>query len=326
MSSDTPDEVLSNDKRIPSGPFDGIVRDIDDPDKLGRIRAEVPEVGFVDGLLTGWARCVSPFGGEANRGDFVVPALKSNVLIQFVAGDPDRPVCMGTFPAKPANLSEAPKTVRETQDERISVLKGIGRIARPLGRGSSSEPSNPYNAVYPHNRTRKSGAVVEEIDSTPDHERYHIFHVAGTFFEIHPDGSMVIRVSARRNEDESPGPGGRAFMIVEGDDERQVGGNQRIQVVRDREVLIEGDDFEEVGGDRFSQINGSLILTVLRDILINATDELHLTAGIRAHLVAQEVKIGLGIGQAGVVTTATHPTDFATGLPIIGSSSVKADM
>jgi hypothetical protein len=323
--SGSPSEVLPDDKRIPQGPFDGIVRDNSDPDRLGRIRAEVPEVGFVDGLLTGWARCVSPFGGEFNRGDFVVPAIGANVLIQFIAGDPDRPICMGTFPAKPANLSESPKGVREQQDERIAVLKGIGRIARPSGRGSSSEPANPFAPVYPDNRTRKSGAVVEEIDSTPNHERYHVFHVAGTFFEIHPDGSLVVRISARRGADGSPGPGGRSFSIVEGDDERQVGGNQRTQVIRDRETLVEGDDFEEVGGDRFTQIDGSLIATALRDVLLSTSNELQLVAGVRTHVVAPEVNLGLGIGQAGVVTTATHPIDFMTGLPIQGSSSVKAD-
>ena len=42
--------------------------------------------------------------------------------------------------------------------------------------------------------TNLSQDDVQEFDDTPGAERIHTYHRAGTFEEIHPDGSKVIKV------------------------------------------------------------------------------------------------------------------------------------
>ena len=76
------------------GKYRGVVRDVNDPDNLGRIRALVPEVlGTVD---CPWALPCAPYAGN-NIGFYAIPAVGSGVWIEFEAGDPARPIWTGAW-------------------------------------------------------------------------------------------------------------------------------------------------------------------------------------------------------------------------------------
>lgn len=55
-----------------------------------------------------------------------------------------------------------------------------------------TEPATSYDATYPYNHAyfSEAGHLIE-IDDTPFRERLHIYHRAGSFWEIHPTGLMV---------------------------------------------------------------------------------------------------------------------------------------
>ncbi|KFN42206.1 phage baseplate assembly protein V [Arenimonas oryziterrae] len=84
------------------GKYRGVVTDNDDPDGLGRIRANVPEV--LHDVKTPWALPCAPYAGP-DQGLFVIPPVKAGVWIEFEAGDPSRPIWTGTWWAD----KEAPK-------------------------------------------------------------------------------------------------------------------------------------------------------------------------------------------------------------------------
>ena len=57
-----------------------------------------------------------------------------------------------------------------------------------------SEPETPYDATYPYNHVYESeGGHIREMDDTPGKERIHERHATGTGYEIHPDGTKVVR-------------------------------------------------------------------------------------------------------------------------------------
>ena len=59
---------------------------------------------------------------------------------------------------------------------------------------SFSEPISPYNANYPYNHvTQTESGHVIEFDDTPEFERIHLYHRAGSFAEWHPDGKVVFK-------------------------------------------------------------------------------------------------------------------------------------
>ena len=57
-----------------------------------------------------------------------------------------------------------------------------------------SEPETPYDATYPYNHVYESeGGHIREMDDTPGKERIHERHSSGSGYEIHPDGTKVVR-------------------------------------------------------------------------------------------------------------------------------------
>jgi uncharacterized protein involved in type VI secretion and phage assembly len=76
------------------GKYRGIVKDNQDPDNLGRIRAQVPEV--MQDVITPWALPCAPYAGP-NQGLYAIPPVDAGVWIEFEAGDPSRPIWSGTW-------------------------------------------------------------------------------------------------------------------------------------------------------------------------------------------------------------------------------------
>jgi hypothetical protein len=74
------------------GKYRGTVADVDDPEKLGRIRVTLPNV--LDGQDTFWALPASPFAG-AGHGLVMLPNVGSGVWVEFEAGNIDRPIWSG---------------------------------------------------------------------------------------------------------------------------------------------------------------------------------------------------------------------------------------
>lgn len=75
----------------------GIVSDLDDPERLGRVRVTYPTL---DDQVSDWARLVSPMAGK-ERGFFFRPEVDDEVLVAFEEGDPRRPYILGALWSKP---------------------------------------------------------------------------------------------------------------------------------------------------------------------------------------------------------------------------------
>jgi uncharacterized protein involved in type VI secretion and phage assembly len=71
----------------------GIVNDLDDPLKLGRVRVTLPHLAD---QMSDWARIATPMGGK-DRGWVLKPEVGDEVLVAFEHGDPRRPSIIGAF-------------------------------------------------------------------------------------------------------------------------------------------------------------------------------------------------------------------------------------
>jgi uncharacterized protein involved in type VI secretion and phage assembly len=74
----------------------GIVIDLDDPERLGRVRVNYPYLGDEP---SDWARVVTPMAGK-NRGIFFRPEVADEVLVAFELGDVHRPYILGSLWSK----------------------------------------------------------------------------------------------------------------------------------------------------------------------------------------------------------------------------------
>jgi uncharacterized protein involved in type VI secretion and phage assembly len=96
----------AGDRRQIGGVATAIVRDIRDPEGLGRVKVDFPwrtdsgaGVSVTDGddrAHSYWARIATLFAG-AGRGSIFIPEVGDEVLVAFEHGDPGRPIVLGAL-------------------------------------------------------------------------------------------------------------------------------------------------------------------------------------------------------------------------------------
>lgn len=85
-------ELAEQSRRLFYGKYKGIVADVDDPEALGRIKAQVPDV-YHD-LVSPWAKPSAPYAGPG-LGLYAIPPVDAAVWIEFEKGDPSQPIWSG---------------------------------------------------------------------------------------------------------------------------------------------------------------------------------------------------------------------------------------
>ena len=113
-------------------------------------------------------------------------------------------------------------------------------------------PISPYAAQFPHNYVEESetGHVIQ-IDDTENAERLSVTHRAGTFIEVHPDGTQVAKIVGDR------------FTIILGDDSIRIDGDYNLVIngefhtnMKKRVDDIGGDKLDIIGGNHDEEIGG----------------------------------------------------------------------
>jgi hypothetical protein len=80
------------------GKYRGVVTNPDDPENMGRIKAQVPSI-YGDQQDSPWCLPVAPFAGDAH-GLLLLPKVGDGVWIEFEAGDISYPLWTGCWWAK----------------------------------------------------------------------------------------------------------------------------------------------------------------------------------------------------------------------------------
>ena len=89
------------------GVYPALVTDIVDPDRLGRIEVKLPWLGTDGDTVRAWATLLSPYADD-DQGFEVLPAVGTQVVVAFEAGDLRRPYILGSAWNGREALPEAP--------------------------------------------------------------------------------------------------------------------------------------------------------------------------------------------------------------------------
>ena len=96
------------------GIYQGVVSNIKDTEKRGRIKVQCPDVlGEVE---SAWCDPVIPVAYDGG-GDFCMPAVEETVWVMFIAGDANRPVWFGNWWQK--EMTPLGKTYKDIDKVRI---------------------------------------------------------------------------------------------------------------------------------------------------------------------------------------------------------------
>ena len=89
------------------GVYPVIVTDIVDPDNLGRIQVKLPWLGLDGDAVRAWATLLTPYA-DGDQGFEMLPAVDTQVVIAFEAGDLRRPYIVGAAWNGQETLPETP--------------------------------------------------------------------------------------------------------------------------------------------------------------------------------------------------------------------------
>ncbi|MHB9129734.1 MAG: phage baseplate assembly protein V [Armatimonadota bacterium] len=90
------------------GKYRAFVRDNRDPERLGRLRLEIPAVlGTGTDAWSAWASPCFPYGGNPDCGLYLLPEIGASVWAEFEGGDVQAPIWSGVWLAG-ANPGEMP--------------------------------------------------------------------------------------------------------------------------------------------------------------------------------------------------------------------------
>ena len=99
------------------GKYRAFVRDNNDPERLGRVRMEIPAVlGVGSDNVSDWAYPCFPYGGNEDNGMFFVPEEGASVWAEFEGGIVQHPIWTGVWLAK--------STPGEQPEESKSCMNG----------------------------------------------------------------------------------------------------------------------------------------------------------------------------------------------------------
>jgi hypothetical protein len=123
------------------------------------------------------------------------------------------------------------KTGVPTADfDEVPVEEHISVAIEASDSDTWSQPTIPYQAVYPYNHVFESeSGHIQEIDDTLDHERLYTAHRTGTSQEIDKDGNQVNIIKGDHYNIVS----GKRQAIIEGNADLTIGGRHKIYINKD---------------------------------------------------------------------------------------------
>lgn len=274
--------------------WQGVVEDIDDPLKLGRVRVRI--FGFhnsskidIPVKYLPWASVCQTISSASTSGVGISPTgivCGSWVIGFFQDGESaQHPVVLGTLfgiPQEknsglgfsdPNNVYPRDGYLKESDVNRLARNENIDKtvvkskndnretsISSAFGEESWSEPQTEYSAKYPKNHVYETeSGHIQEFDDTPNKERIHTYHKSGTFTEIYPNGTKVDKVV--KNKYEIILENDR--ILVKGKKSENINGdynlkskNLNVEISGDVNVIINGNTTIETKGDCFHKVGG----------------------------------------------------------------------
>lgn len=253
----------------------GVVEDINDPEKSGRVRVRIfgvhnkskvniPTEDLPWSLVMGPATSpgISGVGHSSHllRGSWVVGNFVDNECQDFLV--------FGSIPTKsPKKFSDLGEGFCDATGQYPRQLDEEDNNLRARGRPDPNDyevqgvyqPRSAYAPQYPYNHVYESeSGHLKEYDDTPGSTRIRERHNSGTYYEVQPGGSKIERVVADNYE------------LILGDDTIEVKGNVNIIVSEDVNLSVAGNITAHVGknveflaqGDVNGEIRGNIALRV----------------------------------------------------------------
>ena len=170
---------------------------------------------------------------------------------------------------------------------------------------SWSEPRPAYSAEYPFNKASETeSGHIFELDDTPERERIHLAHRAGSFVEWYPSGTKVEKV-VKNN-----------YKVVMSDDHIYIAGKVNVVIESDAHLKIVGDCHLQVENDLHANVSGNVNYSV--------GDSFNIKANTLKFDIAQTSTI-MATTHSNTGTSLTLSSPPRRGTPTVASKFLEKD-
>lgn len=229
-------------------------------DKYGRVKVKFPwdREGSPDEKSSCWIR-VSQLWAGAGWGAMFIPRIGHEVIVDFLEGDPDRPIITGRVynaDNMPPYALDAEKTKSTIKSDSTKGHGGFNEYRFEDLKGSEE--------IFQH--AQKDLTIVTENDknqSTGHDETLTIGH----------DRTKTVK------NDETTTVNGNRTETVDKDETITIGGNRTESVTKDETISIDGNRTETVAKDESITIQGGRTESVTKDEAISITGKRSLAVG-----------------------------------------------
>ncbi len=275
-------------------------------DKYGRVKVQFhwDRLGERNESSSCWVRVAQAWAGS-NWGSIHVPRMGQEVIVDFLEGDPDRPIITGRVyngsNMPPYGLpGSATQSGIKSRSSKGGGAANANEIRMEDRKGSEEffvQAEKDMNSVIKHNETRSVG-----VDRT---------------------------VSIGANETKSVGA--NETITVGGNEARTVKGNETIDITKNETVTIGGNESKSVKGNETVSITGNDTLTVTgaqhitvkasRDEKVMVSDTITVVGARSLTAAAHTVTVGKRTKTVATSETVTIGTKY--GQTVGGAASIS---
>jgi type VI secretion system secreted protein VgrG len=238
-------------------------------DKYGRVKVQFhwDREGGNDENSSCWVRVAQVWAGT-NFGAMHIPRIGQEVIVDFLEGDPDRPIVTGrvyngsNMPpyALPGNQTQSGIKSRSTKggalpnanEIRFEDRKGSEEFYIQAEKDLNSVVKNNETATVAADRTRQVGG--NDALSVGKNQTITV----GANESLTVSGNETIDVTGS----ETVTVGGDQSVAVSGSDSMSVGGSQSLSVAASRSEVVGGAESIAVGGARSTAVGGAESVTI----------------------------------------------------------------
>lgn len=254
-------------------------------DKYSRIKVQFhwDRRGQKDANSSCWIRVAQPWAGQ-NWGFITIPRIGQEVVVEFLEGDPDRPLIIGSvYNADQMPPYELPANMTQSGIRTRSSKGGTAANCNEI----RFEDKKGQEEVYIHAEKDQSISVENDESHTVGHDRSKT---------VDHDETVHIKHDRKETVDNDE-------TITIGNNRKEtVGVNETIDIGGNRAVSITGNDQLDVTGTIKETAQGEIVITSNTKITINvqgSTVEIS-PSGIVASFGASSITIdGSGVAVAG---------------------------
>jgi type VI secretion system secreted protein VgrG len=273
-------------------------------DKYGRVKVQFywDRQGKKDEKSSCWVRVAEQWAGK-NWGFVAHPRIGQEVVVDFLEGDPDRPLITGrVYNAEQMPPYDLPGSMTQSGLKTRSSKGGSPANFNEI----RFEDKKGSEQLYIHAEKNQDGVVENDETHSVGHDRTKTIGHDETTLVKHDrtetvDNNETITIHGNRTEtvdkDESITIHGNRTETVDKDESITIHGNRSETVDKDESITINGNRSETVAKDETITINGNRSETVAKDetITINggrsesvAKDESVSVSGARAVSIGKD--------------------------------------